>query len=136
MSKGSPSCDFNPGTRYIPTRPTADTRPCPEVTQVAAEREKDTVLVLRTIRAICTRFLVGCHGGRSTSQCPACGVDCQVVSTYHSITPTQTVTFFVLCNRSARVRMRACVHRDETFAESVDMRKRRYVLLMFSSDMF
>jgi len=104
--------------------------------QLVAEREKHTVLVLRMIRTRCTRFLFGCQGGRSSSQCPACGVSCQVVSTYHSIPPTLTVTYFVLRKRSARMRMRASVNRDETFAESDDMRKGRYFLLMFSSDMF
>ena len=84
-----------------------DTGPYPEVTQVASEREKHRVHVVRTIRAL----LVSCKGGRSSSQCPACGVSCQVVSTYHSITPTHTVIFFVLCNRSAGL------HRDEMFAE-------------------
>jgi hypothetical protein len=70
-----------------------DTGPYPEVTQVAAEREKHTVLVLRTIRATSTRFLVGCHGGHSSCQCPACGGSCQLVSTYNSITPTHTLGF-------------------------------------------
>lgn len=99
------------------------------MTQVAAEREKHTVLFLNTFRATSTRFLVGCHGGRSSSQCPACGVSCLVVSTYHSITPTHTVTYYVLCNQSARLRMRAFVYRDEMLAESVDMRKRRYFFI-------
>ena len=69
------------------------------VMQVAAECEKDDDLVLCTTRATCTSFLVGCHGARSSNRCPACGVSCQVVSTYHSITPTQMVTYFVWVKR-------------------------------------
>jgi hypothetical protein len=60
--------------KYSHDRPTVDTRPYPEVKQVAAEREKHTVLVLRTIRATSTRFLPGCHGGRSSSQCPVLAI--------------------------------------------------------------